>query len=145
MVVEGGEIKTAAYWRPEITRTEFSEQEAAEKLIELLDLWEFAPGLKEQIIGLIRDRADELKGPHLFRYYNPRPSKVAAAEQALYGRTLTKADKSFDVKYFVDQILSEKTAIMQWLIESGEEDMAFMPVLQTLQQLTSYGEEVAVA
>ena len=72
-------------------------------------------------------------------------SKVAAAEQALYGRTLTKADKSFDVKYFVDQILSEKTAIMQWLIESGEEDMAFMPVLQTLQQLTSYGEEVAVA
>jgi len=53
-----------------------------EELIELLDLWEFAPGLKEQIIGLIRDRADELKGPHLFRYYNPRPSKVAAAEQA---------------------------------------------------------------
>jgi hypothetical protein len=53
-----------------------------EELIELLDLWEFAPGIKEQIIGLIRDRADELKGPHLFRYYNPRPSKVAAAEQA---------------------------------------------------------------
>jgi hypothetical protein len=70
-------------------------------------------------------------------------SKIAAAEQALYGRTLTKADKSFDVKYFVDQILSEKTAIMQWLIESGEEDMDFMPVFQSLQQLTSYGEEVA--
>jgi type IV secretory pathway TraG/TraD family ATPase VirD4 len=32
---------------------------------------------------------------------------------------------------------------MQWLIESGEEDMAFMPVFQSLQQLTSYGEEVA--
>jgi hypothetical protein len=70
-------------------------------------------------------------------------SKIAAAEQALYGRTLTKADKAFDVKYFVDQILSEKTAIMQWLIESGEEDLAFMPVFQTLQQLTSYGEEAA--
>jgi hypothetical protein len=70
-------------------------------------------------------------------------SKIAAAEQALYGRTLTKADKSFDVKYFVDQILSEKTAIIQWLIESGEEDMAFMPVFQSLQQLTSYGEEAA--
>jgi hypothetical protein len=70
-------------------------------------------------------------------------SKIAAAEQALYGRTLTKADKSFDVKYFVDQILSEKTAIIQWLIESGEEDLAFMPVFQSLQQLTSYGEEAA--
>ncbi len=53
-----------------------------EELIELLDLWEFAPGIKEEIVGLIHDRADELKGPHLFRYYNPRPSKVAAAEQA---------------------------------------------------------------
>jgi hypothetical protein len=47
------------------------------------------------------------------------------------------------VKYFVDQILSEKTAIIQWLIESGEEDITFMPVFQTLQQLTSYGEEAA--
>lgn len=53
-----------------------------EELIELLDLWEFAPGIKEKIVGLIHDQADELKGPHLFRYYNPRPSKVAAAEQA---------------------------------------------------------------
>lgn len=53
-----------------------------EELIELLDLWEFAPGIKEQITELIHDRPDELKGPHLFRYYNPRPSKVAAAEQA---------------------------------------------------------------
>jgi hypothetical protein len=27
---------------------------------------------------------------------------------------------------------------MQWLIESGEDEMAYMPVLQTLQQLESY-------
>lgn len=53
-----------------------------EELIELLDLWEFAPGIKEKIAGLIHGQADALKGPHLFRYYNPRPSKVAAAEQA---------------------------------------------------------------
>jgi 8-amino-3,8-dideoxy-alpha-D-manno-octulosonate transaminase len=53
-----------------------------EELIELLDLWEFAPGIKEKIVELVRDRPDQLKGPHLFRYYNPRPSKVAAAEQA---------------------------------------------------------------
>ena len=65
-------------------------------------------------------------------------SKIAAAEQALYGRSLTKADKTLDIKYFVDQILAEKTSIMQWLIESGEDEMAFMPVLQTLQQLESY-------
>jgi hypothetical protein len=65
-------------------------------------------------------------------------SKIAAAEQALYGRSLTKADKTLDIKYFVDQILAEKTSIMQWLIESGEDELAFMPVLQTLQQLESY-------
>lgn len=53
-----------------------------EELIELLDLWEFAPGAKEKITALIQEHADRLKGPHLFRYYNPRPSKVAAAEQA---------------------------------------------------------------
>jgi hypothetical protein len=71
-------------------------------------------------------------------------SKIAAAEQALYGRTITKADKAFDVKYFVDQILSEKVAIMQWLIEAGAtDDPLFMPVLQTLSQITSYGEEAA--
>ena len=49
-----------------------------EELIELIDLWEFAPGVKEEIVGLIRSRADELKGPHLFRYYNPKPSRVAS-------------------------------------------------------------------
>jgi len=53
-----------------------------EELIELLDLWEFAPGIKQRIVSLIQDNADALRGPHLFRYYNPRPSKVAAAEQA---------------------------------------------------------------
>lgn len=53
-----------------------------EELIELIDLWEFAPGIREKLEALVRERADELKGPHLFRYYNPRPSKVAAAEKA---------------------------------------------------------------
>jgi hypothetical protein len=70
-------------------------------------------------------------------------SKIAAAEQALYGRTLNKADKSFDVKYFVDQILSEKAAILQWLIDSGEKELEFMPVFQTLQQLTTCDEVAA--
>jgi dTDP-4-amino-4,6-dideoxygalactose transaminase len=52
-----------------------------EELLELLDLWQFTPETKRQIWELVKaDRA--LQGPHLFRYYNPRPSKVEAAERA---------------------------------------------------------------
>ena len=54
----------------------------AEELLEVLDLWEFTPDIKRQIAELIAsDR--HLRGPHLFRYYNPRPSKVEAAERAM--------------------------------------------------------------
>ena len=53
----------------------------AEELVELLDLWQFTPETKRQITELVTaDRA--LQWPHLFRYYNPRPSKVEAAEKA---------------------------------------------------------------
>jgi 8-amino-3,8-dideoxy-alpha-D-manno-octulosonate transaminase len=53
----------------------------AEELLELLDLWQFAPETRRQITELVK--ADQqLQGPHLFRYYNPRPSKVEAAEKA---------------------------------------------------------------
>jgi len=51
------------------------------ELLEVLDLWEYAPGVKEKIGALIEESASQLKGPHLFRYYNPRPSKVTAAEK----------------------------------------------------------------
>jgi dTDP-4-amino-4,6-dideoxygalactose transaminase len=55
-----------------------------EELLELLDLWQFTPETKRQITELVRaDR--QLQGPHLFRYYNPRPSKVEAAEKAMSG------------------------------------------------------------
>lgn len=53
-----------------------------EELIELLDLWEYGPGIKEQLERLI-EHDSHLKGPHLFRYYNPRPSKVVAAEEEM--------------------------------------------------------------
>jgi 8-amino-3,8-dideoxy-alpha-D-manno-octulosonate transaminase len=54
----------------------------SEELLELLDLWQFTPGTRRQITELIEaDR--QLQGPHLFRYYNPRPSKVEAAEKAM--------------------------------------------------------------
>ncbi len=52
-----------------------------EELLELIDLWEFSPKTRTQIERLIG--ADPHRcGPHLFRYYNPRPSKVEAAEGA---------------------------------------------------------------
>jgi 8-amino-3,8-dideoxy-alpha-D-manno-octulosonate transaminase len=53
----------------------------SEELLEVLDLWQFSPETKKQITDLVKaDR--HLQGPHLFRYYNPRPSKVDAAEKA---------------------------------------------------------------
>ncbi len=53
-----------------------------EELLEVLDLWQFTPEIKQQITELVgADR--NLQGPHLFRYYNPRPSKVEASEQAM--------------------------------------------------------------
>ena len=51
-----------------------------EELMELIGLWEMSPDVRRKIEALLAgDTA--LRGPHLFRYYNPRPSKVAEAEQ----------------------------------------------------------------
>jgi dTDP-4-amino-4,6-dideoxygalactose transaminase len=54
----------------------------SEELLEVLDLWQFSPETKKQITEIVRSDRN-LQGPHLFRYYNPRPSKVEAAERAL--------------------------------------------------------------
>lgn len=53
-----------------------------EELLEVLDLWQMAPENAAKIKAIIEGEKN-LKGPHLFRYYNPRPSKVAAAEAAM--------------------------------------------------------------
>ncbi len=53
-----------------------------EELLEVLDLWQFTPETKRRIAELV-ETDPQLKGPHLFRYYNPRPSKVEAAERAM--------------------------------------------------------------
>ena len=45
-------------------------------------MWDFSPGNKEKIKAILASDAN-LQGPHLFRYYNPKPSRVAAAEQAM--------------------------------------------------------------
>jgi hypothetical protein len=68
-------------------------------------------------------------------------SKLAAAQQALYGHQVTKADKGFDVTYFVDQVLSDKKEILEWLVESGEDEMAFMPVFHRLEALRTLSDE----
>jgi dTDP-4-amino-4,6-dideoxygalactose transaminase len=52
-----------------------------EELLEVLDLWQFSPETEKQITALVHAES-KLQGPHLFRYYNPRPSKVEAAEKA---------------------------------------------------------------
>jgi dTDP-4-amino-4,6-dideoxygalactose transaminase len=55
-----------------------------EELEELIDLWEISPGSRREIRAILA-REKNLRGPHLFRYYNPRPSKVAEAEK-LFGK-----------------------------------------------------------
>jgi len=53
-----------------------------EELWEIIDMWDFSPGNKEKIKALLASDA-HIQGPHLFRYYNPKPSRVEAAEQAM--------------------------------------------------------------
>ena len=53
-----------------------------EELWELIDLWEFSPDNKQRIKEILEHEAN-IEGPHLFRYYNPKPSRVAAAEEAM--------------------------------------------------------------
>ncbi len=54
-----------------------------EELEELIDLWEISPEGRRKIRGILA-REKNLRGPHLFRYYNPKPSRVAEAEK-LFG------------------------------------------------------------
>jgi len=53
-----------------------------EELWELIDMWEFSPANKERIKEIL-EHDSNLEGPHLFRYYNPKPSRVVAAEEAM--------------------------------------------------------------
>jgi len=53
-----------------------------DELWELLDLFEFSAENRAKMREIL-DNEPNLKGPHLFRYYNPKPSKVAEAESAM--------------------------------------------------------------
>ncbi|MDH4240841.1 MAG: DegT/DnrJ/EryC1/StrS family aminotransferase [Phycisphaerae bacterium] len=61
----------------------------ADELLEILDMWEFSPENAAKIKQIIEGESN-IKGPHLFRYYNPKPSKVAAAEKAMIDLVGTK-------------------------------------------------------
>ncbi len=62
---------------------------AKEELLEILDMWEFSPENEAKLKEVIEQQTN-LRGPHLFRYYNPKPSKVAAAEEAMKQMVGTK-------------------------------------------------------
>ena len=53
-----------------------------EELWELIDMWDFSPSNKARIKQIL-DEEKDIAGPHLFRYYNPKPSRVEAAEEAM--------------------------------------------------------------
>lgn len=53
-----------------------------DELLEVFDLWQLSPENTSKIKAIIESDKN-LRGPHLFRYYNPRPSKVLAAETAM--------------------------------------------------------------
>ena len=75
LAIEGG-AKAVKHTGPYPTKIH------VEELLELLDLWEFPTAARKTLTTIIRKSAKAIKGPHLFRYYNPRPSKVEAAEKA---------------------------------------------------------------
>ena len=68
-----------------------------DELLEVLDLWQFSPENETKIKQIIESETN-LRGPHLFRYYNPAPSKVAAAE-AVIPEQLGVADDMLEGKF----------------------------------------------
>ena len=53
-----------------------------DELWEIVDMWDFSPDNKDKLKTIIFSDPD-VRGPHLFRYYNPKPSRVEAAEKAM--------------------------------------------------------------
>jgi hypothetical protein len=67
--------------------------------------------------------------------YDTFYSKLAAAEQAFDRRVLSKKDTVVDIKAFVDLILNDKGAMLQWLVDAGEDALCYVPVLDMLVPL----------
>ena len=60
----------------------FATKIGREELLEIISMWEFSDDNGEKLARIVNGDPS-VKGPHLFRYYNPKPSKVAAAEAAM--------------------------------------------------------------
>jgi len=60
-----------------------------QELCEIIDMWDFSDDNKAKLKHIVMEDQG-VRGPHLFRYYNPKPSKVQAAEQAMKDMVGTK-------------------------------------------------------
>jgi len=54
-----------------------------EELWEIIDMWEFGESETREKLKSAIFADPDVRGPHLFRYYNPKPSRVEAAEEAM--------------------------------------------------------------
>jgi 8-amino-3,8-dideoxy-alpha-D-manno-octulosonate transaminase len=54
----------------------------ADELLELVSMWKMSPKAEAEIRRIVGAEA-AIEGPHLFRYYNPRPSRVSEAEELM--------------------------------------------------------------
>jgi hypothetical protein len=64
--------------------------------------------------------------------YNVFYSKLVAAEQAFDRQVTTKKDKGLDIQWFVDEIMSDQPKIIEYLIEAGESEVNYVPLLEML-------------
>ena len=60
----------------------FPSKIGCDELWEIIQMWGFSPESKRRLREIL-DAEPDLQGPHLFRYYGPTPSRVAAAEEAM--------------------------------------------------------------
>jgi len=79
-----------------------------EELLALIDLWELSPEGKTRIREILEAEPD-VAGPHLFRYYNPKPSTVAESEKAM--RELIGVDYCLGVNSCTSALMSAYRAL----------------------------------
>ncbi len=106
-------------------------------------LW--TPGLQQQAWSRILKPVPEERTCEVYimttkfsidrHVYDTFYSKLAAAEQAFDRRVLSKKETVVDIKAFVDLILNDKGAMLQWLVDAGEDELCYVPVLDMLVPL----------
>ena len=64
--------------------------------------------------------------------YNTFYGKMIASEQAFDGKILTRTEKKVDVGWFVDQVAKSKTLIQAALLEAGQPETVYVPMLDML-------------